>query len=154
MILYIIRHGDAVSSMEDQARPLSSKGRGEVEKMASFLKPLELECREIWHSGKTRSLQTAEILGKAVTSMNGLVKNEGLSPNDPVGAIRDEISSMQDSLLIVGHLPFLDNLASLLLAEDEWAGILSFPTGGMACLEWDEEKKWTLLWFLDPALMI
>lgn len=37
MHLYLIQHGDAKSEQEDPARPLSDKGRRDVEKVAGFL---------------------------------------------------------------------------------------------------------------------
>ena len=42
MRVYLVQHGQAKSEEEDPQRGLTDKGIGEVEKVADFLRPLEL----------------------------------------------------------------------------------------------------------------
>jgi phosphohistidine phosphatase len=57
MIVYLVRHGDAVPEQVDSARPLSAKGRAEVEATAKELLAEGAKVDEIWHSGKLREFK-------------------------------------------------------------------------------------------------
>ena len=90
---------------------MTDKGRRDVEKVAEFLRSINLKVEAVWHSGKPRARQTAEILASALTSAQGVVERAGLAPNDPVGSVRKEIEKADGDLVVVGHLPFLSRLA-------------------------------------------
>jgi phosphohistidine phosphatase len=154
MRVYLVRHGEAVSKDIDPERPLSDEGRESIQKLCSFFVPLHLKVMEIWHSDKLRARETAEILSTAIIPQKGLILMEGLSPNDPVSPIRKKIEEFSQDLMIVGHLPFMENLASLLLTGEESQAALFFPEGGIACLEKEGESPWRVLWFLDPHLIL
>ncbi|MEA3226740.1 MAG: phosphohistidine phosphatase SixA, partial [Planctomycetota bacterium] len=134
MKVYLIRHGEAVSSGVDPQRPLSEQGRADVRKIAAFIKPMGIHVEHIWHSGKPRAAQTVEILAGAVAAEKDCSSHEGLKPNDAASAIADEINAYDTDLMIVGHLPFLSNLASLLTAGRKTV-VVAFDAGAIACLE-------------------
>ena len=90
MKVYLVRHGDAVSSQFDPQRPLSEQGRADIQKVASFIKPLGISVEHVWHSGKLRAAQTAEILAGAVLVEEDCSAHEGLRPNDDVTIIAEE----------------------------------------------------------------
>jgi phosphohistidine phosphatase SixA len=50
LILYLVRHGDAVTAEENSLRPLSEKGRRDVRKVAEFAAGREAEVTLIFHS--------------------------------------------------------------------------------------------------------
>jgi phosphohistidine phosphatase len=154
MKIFLVRHGEAVSKNVDPERCLSDYGRKDLQKLASFLMQHQFTVREIWHSVKLRARQTAEILSSAITPEKDLVQMEGLKPNDPISPIRKKIQKFQGDLMIVGHLPFMDKMIADLLTGDEINDILTFPTGGIACLENDMNNRWQLLWFLEPNLIL
>lgn len=153
MKLYLVQHGKALSKEQDSERPLSEEGRQEVQKIASFVKPLCIQVNSIWHSGKKRAEQTAEIMAGAIVSKNGLLMHKGLCPNDNVEKIADEIISDGDDLLVVGHLPFLSRLASFLLAGNTEAQVIAFKNGGLVCLEAKEDNNWQVDWILIPDIV-
>jgi phosphohistidine phosphatase len=153
MKLYLVQHGKAVPEEVDRERPLTEEGRREVEKVASFVKKLDLSVDYLWHSGKKRAAQTAQILAEVVKVRKGSRAREGLAPNDDVGAIREELAASGD-VLIVGHLPFLSKLASLLLTGSESAGAVAFKNGGIVCLSLSDEKRWQLEWAVTPELLV
>jgi len=153
MKLYIVRHGEALPKYINPARSLSEDGRIKIERLATLLKPLRLSVAEIWHSGKERARQTAEILSSAVTSQKEAKSIDGLDPDDSIDPILDKIMNLRDDLMIVGHLPFVDKLTRALLVGKQVNEILSFPTGGIACLEQSLGDDWHLLWFLNPELL-
>ena len=153
MKVYLIRHGDAVSSDVDSQRPLSGQGRADVGKVASFLKPLEISVEHVWHSGKLRAAQTAEILAGAVTAAKGCTPREGLKPNDNASAMADELEAHDEDLMIVGHLPFLWNLVSLLAAGRETADVVAFDAGATVCLERRDHGAWQIGWMITTGLL-
>jgi phosphohistidine phosphatase len=153
MKVYLVRHGKAVSSEVDPQRPLTEQGRIEVEKIASFIKPLDLSVEHVWHSGKLRAAQTAEILAATVEVEKGCSSREGLRPNDGVSTIAEELEADDRDLMIVGHLPFLENLTSLLLTGRETANIIAFDAGAIASLDRRNHGKWQINWMITPEIV-
>src|SRR5438094_7331416 len=66
MQLYLVQHGECKTEEEDPERRLTTNGIGEVQKSAEFLRAAGVHTDVIWHSGKARAQQTAEILADAV----------------------------------------------------------------------------------------
>ena len=153
MKLYLVQHGKAASKETDPLRPLTEEGRADVRKVAEFIKPLSLSVDCIFHSGKTRAAQTAEILAGVIKSNNGTIERQGLAPNDNVTVIKDELSSAEGDLMFVGHLPFMGKLASLLTAGCESADVVEFKQGGIVCLGRCEDAKWRVNWMITPELL-
>ncbi len=153
MKIYLVQHGNAVAKEANPERPLSEEGRREVERIAGFIKPLNISVCNLWHSPKTRAVQTAEILAGVIKSDGGVIEHEGLGPNDDVVKIRDEIVKRGEDIMIVGHLPFLGRLASLLITGSESAKVAAFQQGGTVCLESSEDNVFTICWMVTPELL-
>jgi phosphohistidine phosphatase len=150
MALYLVRHGDAKAEEVDPERPLSDRGWAEVERMARHLATLRLPIGEIRHSGKLRARQTAELLAKHLAPTHGVQQTQGLGPMDDPALAREEIGSLPEPLMLVGHLPHLDRLArSLLRAERE---IFALPTAAIVCLT-AADTGWRLEWILTPEIV-
>jgi phosphohistidine phosphatase len=152
MRVYLVQHGESRPEEEDPQRRLTDEGVRNVEKVARFLRPLSLEL-EIWHSGKDRAQQTAEILAGAVSASQGLLQRNGLAPKDSVAPVKQAIEQSTGDLMIVGHLPFLGKLAALLVADSEETEIVAFKFGCVVCLERIDDGKWKLAWMIMPALL-
>jgi phosphohistidine phosphatase len=153
MRLYLVQHAESKPESEDPARGLTDKGQADVKKVVAFLKPLGLTVSAIWHSGKTRAVQTAEILAQAITASQGVTKHDGLAPLDPVQPIQDQVSRSPDDLMLVGHLPFMGKLASALAAGSDSADAVAFQQGGIVCLERDEHGTWRIRWAVTPEVV-
>ncbi len=153
MKLYLVQHGKAMPSDQDPDRPLTQEGRQEVHRIAHLLIPLELTVDRIRHSGKTRARQTAEIYAQAFTVGQEPAAREGLGPNDNVAPLRDELAVATEDTMIVGHLPFLSKLASLLLTGHESAEVIAFHNAGVICLERTTDNRWRVEWIATPALI-
>ncbi len=82
MRIYLARHGDATGPEENPRRPLSAKGRAEVERMASFLARSGVRPRRVIHSGKLRAGETAAILARVLVPGVMLEESENLGPED------------------------------------------------------------------------
>lgn len=153
MKLYLIQHAKAASKEADPERPLTKEGLRDIRKIAEFIKPLNLSIDYLWHSGKKRSVQTADVLTEVVRINKERTARTGLGPNDDVTALKDELSSTGQDIMIVGHLPFLAKLASLLLAANESTDTIVFKNAGIVCLNCNEENQWQLEWMITPELL-
>src|SRR5512137_2221701 len=132
MKLYLVQHADAVAASLDAERPLSAGGRKTAGALAEACARYRLEADEVIHSRKARARETAEAIAEACNLV--VSSSTGLDPLDPVQAFAHQCASMR-STVVVGHLPFLERLAALLLAGREEPPVLAFQRGGMACLE-------------------
>ena len=154
MRIYLTQHGLAVPKDIDPDRPLSEKGRKDVRHLAEFLDKAGMQVEQVLHSGKTRAEQTAAILAEAMLPEGHPQAHAGLGPKDPLEKVSPEIAFWSIDTLIVGHLPYLGRLASLLLASDPDRSLLAFQPGTMACLEKEAEGRWVLAWMVRPELLV
>jgi phosphohistidine phosphatase len=153
MRIYLTQHGLAVPKDVDPDRPLSERGREDVRRLAEFLDKAGVRVGQVLHSGKTRAEQSAAILAAALLPTGESQAHAGLGPKDPLEKLSPEIAFWSVDTLIVGHLPHLGRLASLLLASDPDRPLLVFQPGSMACLEKDAAGRWVLAWMLRPELL-
>jgi phosphohistidine phosphatase len=142
----------AVDDTVDPARPLSDEGRKEVERMAKFLSGARIKVPLVWHSGKARAEQTAEIYAKAVGAAHEV--HDGMKPKDDPDKLQKAIRKNGPDLMLVGHLPYMSKMAGLLLAGKESADIIQFRYAGVVCLERDEDGDWRLLWMVTPDIVL
>ncbi len=152
MKLYLVRHGESVSSDIDPNQPLSKIGREETESVASLLEEYGIEIDEIQHSVKARAKETAKILGAMLAAEVDLVEREGLKPMDPIEPILEEIKSKDHNLMLVGHLPFMEKLLTALLFKEECSSPVAFTGSCVVCLE-REGNSWKISWVVSPALV-
>ena len=78
---------------------------------------------------------------------------QGLNPNDDVHPWLEKILIEKKDIMLVGHLPFLEKLTSLLLCGDENARLVLFRQGGIVCLKQKEDKGWAVGWVLTPEMV-
>jgi len=148
MRVYLVQHGEAKRKEEDPARPLTENGKVEVERVGRFLAKIGVKVDRILHSGKLRAAQTAELIAKYVKPMK---KVEAASDLDPLADPRiwaKKLNKGVNDLMLVGHLPHLEKLASLLLTGRDDLEIIKFRYGGVICLERNE--GWSILWIVRP----
>jgi len=150
MKLYLVRHGEPKPESEDPERPLSDKGRQEIERLAVFVKD-RFYIHSIRHSGKLRAKQTAEILAQALEPAEGLKQSDGLKPLDDPNIWADRLSTMDEDIMLVGHLPHLSRLVSDLIMRDAEKKIVDFTTGGLVHLSRNAAGRWAIQWMIDPA---
>ena len=154
MNIYLMQHGKPVPKEKNPDKPLSDCGRDDVRKIAAFLKKAGIQVETVFHSGKTRARQTAEIISFKINPGKESQKKEGLSPLDDVKAIAEEIKHGQKDFMIVGHLPHLGKLVSFLTTGSDSRQVMSFQQGGVVCLRTnDEELNWAIAWMLVPEIL-
>jgi phosphohistidine phosphatase len=155
MKLYLVRHAHAVSDAEDPARPLSPKGREVALAMGRWLRGnAAADVTEVWHSPLVRARETAELLVEGARLKVRLREAAGLYPEDDVATMALALSRHGDSVIIVGHEPYLGTLAGRLLGIEEGGGV-EFKKGAVLCLERIlRGAPWTLLWHVHPRLVM
>ena len=154
MNIYLMQHGKPVTKEKNPDKPLSDRGRDDVRKMAGFLKKAGIQVETVFHSGKTRARQTAEIISSKINPGKESQKRGALSPLDDVKTIAEEIKQGQKDFMIVGHLPHLGKLVSFLTTGSDSSQVVGFQQGGVVCLRTNEEEKnWAIAWMLVPEIM-
>jgi phosphohistidine phosphatase len=153
MKLYLVQHGEAKTEMEDPERPLTLEGEVEVRRVARVANNLNVHPQRIYHSGKLRAKQTAEVIGEVLGIPNASVQAaQGLSPNDNIVPWTERIRKEAEDLMLVGHLPFLEKFTSHLLCGNELARLVLFRYGAIVCLDQKEDRGWALRWVLTPEM--
>lgn len=152
--VYLMQHGVAVAEEVDPRRPLTPEGRTAVERVALRAHESGVRIERCVHSGKVRAEQTARLLARAVDAT--VEERAGLNPSDPVAPfaawLQAEARQEPDAAIaVVGHLPFLDRLASLLVAGDQAAQVVRFHNAGLVRLVPKVEAPgFALAWVLTP----
>lgn len=154
MRLYLVQHGLAKNNAEDPKRPLTNEGLEETRKVAAYVSRLEIvQLNKIYHSGKTRAHQTADVFGEHLMLPGGVEQADGLAPLDNPAVWAERIKSVDEDIMLVGHLPHLAKLTALLLTGDPELEIVRFRNSAVVQLELDESDKWLLKWVLVPELL-
>ena len=156
MDVYLMQHGVASSAADDPARPLTPSGRLEVDQVAGRAAACGVRARRCIHSGKLRAEQSARIIGEALGAQVGA--RGGLNPSDPVEPIADWLRNESkahpdDAIALVGHLPFLDRLASVLIVGQPEAHPIRFENAGLVKLVPRQDGPgFAVAWILTPDL--
>ncbi|MEW6365647.1 MAG: phosphohistidine phosphatase SixA [Acidobacteriota bacterium] len=148
-----MQHGEALPERIDPERPLSDKGRADVQRIAAVLRRAAVRVHTIEHSGKKRAAQTAELLATAL-GVQQIGIRSGIGPKDAVAPFVSDVTCRPDDLMVVGHLPFLGKAAAALVNGDESKPVVSFQQGGVVCLCREADGVWTIAWMLLPALFV
>jgi phosphohistidine phosphatase len=160
--LYLVQHGEARSKAEDPQRPLTERGREDVARVAAFAATAGLQVDQIRHGGKRRAEETAAILAEHLSPAEGVVAVPGLAPRDDVRPVAEALlppsippigGKEGGAVMLVGHLPFLDRLVSLLVTGDAERSIMRFQKGGIVCLA-REDGDWAVGWMVAPDLIL
>jgi len=144
-MIFLVHHGDAVGPEVDAMRPLSERGRAAVLLVADEAARRGVKPDCIWHSGKLRARQTAEVFWKVCHPFATLAAERGLQPADPPDWIRDRLFGETRDLMLVGHMPHLERLLGLMTGRDEQTAAGAFPLHGMTALEADGDR-WKETW--------
>lgn len=145
MDAYLIRHGDAVAEMDNPKRPLSTKGRRDVQRTAHLALARNIQISAIYHSGILRAFETAQILAEILAPPLGLHLHAGLLPEDDPAIVKAELDLMDHPIALVGHLPYLNRLAALLTSSDPNRAVVEFLPAMMIGFE-RQDYQWKITW--------
>jgi len=152
MFLYLVQHGEARREEEDPARGLTKKGMDDVWKAASLARKMGIHVASIFHSGKTRALQTAQILADFLQTSHEASEADNLAPMDDPALWAGRLRAMTDDIMLVGHLPHLAKLAGLLLCGNKEQMVVDFTMGGIVCLNRFDDGRWAVEWIALPQM--
>jgi phosphohistidine phosphatase len=153
MFLYLVQHGEAKRDEDDPQRGLTDKGFKDVARTAIYAQKLGLKVSVIHHSGKTRALQTAQILADYLKPGKGMSQADNLAPMDDPGGWAGRVAEMNEEVMLVGHLPHLAKLAGLLLCGDKEKAPIDFKMGGIVCLKRFDDNRWAVEWMIVPEMV-
>ena len=152
MALFLVQHGKSLPKDKDSDKGLSEDGISDVKRIASIAKTYSVHVSCIWHSGKKRALQTAEILASDLEPLGGVEETSGMDPLDDVVAFA-ATSVSNDDRMLVGHLPFMERLTSYLITGSIEKTLFKFQNGGIVCLDTDPDTdSWVIKWTLMPKI--
>ena len=154
--LHLLRHAHAGDPLKwhgsDDDRPLSSKGRGQAERLGALLAAIGFTTGAIVTSPKARARQTAEIvadrLGIQPTTDDRLADSLSLAAFDRVMADAGD----PGSIVLVGHDPDFSELLGLLSG----ASLSTMRKGALARIDVPrplEPGSGVLRWLLPPELV-
>jgi len=153
MRLYIVQHGDSLPKDVDPDRPLSDRGRADIERLTEWLSSHDIQIAQILHSGKTRAKQTAEILRPLLKSPSQIYEGQGLAPNDSPEAFLHQLRDPKKDTLVAGHMPFVARAVSQALTGAPDRQLVEFVPGSVAGIERSEDALWHLFVFLRPEFL-
>lgn len=153
--VYFIQHGLAIDKAQNPERPLSADGISQTTAIAQHLGRIQHTGQtplpsKIYHSGKLRSRQTAEILAAALIRPQATIHSHPhLSPNEDIQLL---ITTLEDDALYVGHLPQLNTLCNHLLHIETPTNTIQFKNSHILCITLNENDN-QLNWFLTPDII-
>lgn len=138
-----------MTAADNPLRPLSAAGRRHVEQTARLAVERNVQPSAIYHSGILRAAETAEILARHFPSLERVAQLSGLLPDDDPAIIKIELDFAADSLMLVGHLPFMSRLTGLLLHGDSERPAAEFLPASMVCCV-KSAAEWKIRWQIAP----
>jgi phosphohistidine phosphatase len=160
MIIYLIRHGAAVSRAHpaapaDPERPLTPKGMEKTRAVIRGLRELGAEPEAMLTSPFLRAAQTAEIACEVLGfSRDKVRRSETLLPSgDPTALFRELSRIRAKEVMCFGHAPQLDLALMMAMGLEEPATELK--KAGVACLEITRfaPLRSKLLWLATPRML-
>ncbi len=152
MTLYLVQHGKSLPAEDGPDPGLSPEGRGTVHRIAEVAKAYGIRVDAIFHSGKKRAEETADIFVGHLSPAGGSRQQSGLKPMDDVARLAGLLDP-NDFLMLVGHLPFMSRLAGWLVTGNADQPVFAFQNGGIVCLDRKPDAdRWIIKWSLSPDI--
>jgi len=152
MALYLVQHGKSLLKAEDTEKGLSAEGKMETERIADVAGGYRVHVSRILHSGKKRARETAEILSTRLSPTGGSGSVKGINPLDDVSRFAESLD-LDQNMMLVGHLPFLERLIGLLVCGNPDQTVFKLQNSGILCLDRVAEVKNPVIrWALMPSI--
>jgi phosphohistidine phosphatase len=160
MDLYILRHGKAGQSFnrpEDSDRKLTSEGRGDIRKVARWIRSKKIRFEVIATSPLTRAYETAEIVARTLKEKDRLEIWDELSPDGDRDTVFYHAAQYDKdaAVILIGHEPALSGFIGNTITGGDSASII-LAKGGMAKIRnysFDRKPSGDLQWLLTPRQM-
>jgi phosphohistidine phosphatase len=155
MRLYLVRHGIADprgDPRDDASRALTPAGVTKTRRAMAGLRAIGCRPELILSSRLVRAWQTAKIAQEKLGAGIPLTREKLLEPSGKVEEFVASLEGMQvESVMAVGHLPGVAEIASLLLCGASDSDLV-FKKAATACLSFERPAPSTaaLEWLLQP----
>lgn len=158
MTLYLIRHAQADERgpqyPDDSKRPLVDKGFKQVKTLVKVLKALDIEFDALFSSPYTRAAQTAEPLLPQLKKGRHIHYLDSLATDDfgqLLIDVKERLSDKDKTIALVGHEPYLGQLAANLLTGDKDEPRMNFKKAALLELSGELEVSQMTLEMFMPA---
>ncbi len=152
MRVYFLRHGEADWpdwQGSDDERPLTKKGKKELQRVAEFLAGHEIEPNTILSSPLPRAAQTAEIVADEFDLE--VTSEPALAPGFDSAKLAELLTQAAgQDVMLVGHEPSLSEAVATLTGAN-----IKLAKAGLARVDVDDpnQLRGQLIWLLSPKLM-
>jgi phosphohistidine phosphatase len=162
MLLLLNRHANAgerdpAQWPDDRDRPLTDKGRKVQADVSRWLRKRDLAPTLVLTSPWTRAAQTAQILAEVARVAQPPVPCEPLADDPDLIRLQDHVGKQPANAIVamVGHSPWMEELAAILLGGSASSLRLDFPKSGVMGIHLDrlEQGAGELWLFLRPKLV-
>lgn len=162
MLLLLIRHahaGDRDSAQwpDDRDRPLTDKGRKTQRDVSRFLRKRDIVPTLVLCSPWSRAAETAEILARELALPNPPVHTLALATAPDPARLAADIGERgsDDVVALVGHSPWMEELAALLLTGSGTGVRIDYPKSGVMGIEVETPAAGvgTLRFLLRPKMV-
>ncbi len=161
MLLLLVRHADAGERdparwPDDTLRPLTEKGRKIQGQVVKALRDAGVAPEVVLTSPWLRAAQTAELLTQGL-GIAPPVPAPALAAEPDLGALDAAVGPRKSKAVValVGHSPWIEELAALLLTGSAAGLAIDFPKSGVLGVEVDrvDAKGAALRFFLRPKML-
>lgn len=144
MRVFLMRHGEAQPAEEaprDEDRALTDKGEARLHKACRGLRRLEVFPERIFTSPLARAVQTARIIAEELGFTGDVEAVEELAPTAAPEDMAEVLKSLaHEQVLLIGHQPYLGQLAGLLITAGA-RGRVGIKKGGLARIDIDDWRE-------------
>ena len=162
MLLLLVRHADAGDRdpdrwPDDRNRPLTDKGRKSQRRLSRALGELQLAPTHVLTSPWARAAQTAEILVGELGLSQPAVPCAALAAPPDLSRLGADIGDPGPDAIValVGHSPWIEELAALLLTGQAAGLRLDYPKSGVMGIDLEKPAPAAgeLRFFLRPKMV-
>jgi phosphohistidine phosphatase len=162
MLLLLNRHANAgqrdpAQWPDDTQRPLTDKGRQVQRDVSRFLRKRDLVPSLVLTSPWLRAMQTAEILVEAARVPRAPLACDPLADTPDLVRLTDFVGEQPPEAIVamVGHSPWIEELASLLLGGSTGQLRMDFPKSGVMGIDLAglQPGEGELRFFLRPRMV-
>ena len=162
MLLLLIRHANAGQRdserwPDDRDRPLTDKGRKTQRDVSRFLLKRDFVPTLVLASPWARAAETAEILVREVQLSKPPVSSDALADSPDLARLAEDIGEPDPDAIValVGHSPWIEELASLLLTGKAEGVRIDYPKSGVMGIDLERPAPGAgeLRFFLRPRMV-
>jgi phosphohistidine phosphatase len=162
MLLLLIRHASADARdperwPDDRDRPLTDKGRKTQRDVSRYLQKRGFVPTLVLASPWARAAETAEILVRELQLPKPPVPCDALADNPDLARLAEDVGEPGPEAIValVGHSPWIEELASVLLTGTAAGVRIDYPKSGVMGIDVEKPAAGTgeLRFFLRPKMV-